>query len=96
MAKLATRHVCLYRYTGQARCPHTEGPGKPKLRKCRYCGGPFMILTGLWGVFEWTGDGRYPKASALWTGTSEHEAQAVADATSESAVVRWIPEEPAP
>jgi len=50
----------------------------------------FVIESGTWGAFEWTGTGRYPEAAAQRTFTSEK----VADrwAAARELVVRWIPE----
>ena len=84
---LATRHACRYqlRITGS----HTYGDGPPKRRKCALCGGPLNVLRGLWGVFTWTGDGRYPAARAHATFLREADADA---ATFGELVVRWITE----
>lgn len=87
--KLATRYVCSNDGNEAAGAFHTRGNGKPSRKRCAGCGGAFYVYTGLWGVFTWTGDGRYPEAAALATFTREQPAQAMAEAGKET-VVRWI------
>lgn len=49
------RHEC----SGQV-TPHcAKGDGKGPA-KCRACGGTIHVFQGCWGVFTWTGTGRYP------------------------------------
>lgn len=82
----ATRHRCVYDVSVQC----TNGNGKPTRKKCRYCGGSLCIEQGLWGVFSWRGDGRYPVENAHRTFVRESVADTWATATSPDYVVRWI------
>ena len=62
---LASRHYCSLRdRPGQRSSLHTAGNGKPRSKTCTYCRGPLTTETGLWGVFEWRGDGRYRREAA--------------------------------
>jgi hypothetical protein len=67
-----------------------KGPGKPKTKKCRHCGGRFVVESGIYGVFRWRGDGDYPESQAV----SLHAGQATADRAAQEAgkefVSRWI------
>ena len=103
--RLATRYVCQYEGVGGAGIRHTSGNGKPARKRCEYCKGAFAVMTGLWGVFVWTGDGRYPRKDAERTYVREQAAQDRADllnATRDTDkcrggyVVRWIPVTPPP
>lgn len=87
--RLATRYVCSNAGNEAAGLRHTYGNGKPVRKRCAGCRGEFYVYTGLWGVFTWTGDGRYPEAAALRTFTREQPAQAMAEAGDQT-VVRWI------
>ncbi len=95
-AKLATRYVCRLAGDPAAGLQHTSGNGKPSRRKCANCGSALDVYTGLWGVFTWTGDGRYPQATALRTGTSQSRIQAYVDGENTrtdyaaNLVMRWI------
>lgn len=84
--KLSTRHYCAIR--GMATMC-TKGTGKPKRARCAGCGGALVTVTGLYGVFAWRGDGRYPESDAVKTFTRESAAEAFTT-TDESYVVRWI------
>ena len=94
--KLATRYACRNAGKEWAGLTHTSGNGKPSRKRCANCRGEFYVQTGLWGVFTWTGDGRYPEAAALRTFTREPLAQAYVDAENTrtdyaaSLVLRWI------
>ena len=100
--KLATRHWCIHQGNEAAGLLHSEGTGKgPASGKCRYCKGKIVTERGLWGVFAWTGTGRYPAEAAERTSTIKGAAQRRADTLNESPaevrdlggwVVRWIPE----
>ena len=83
---VATRYECLYSATSGA---HARGDGKPRARKCGYCGGGLFIRVGLWGAFEWTAENRYPAEKAKETFTSMKRADRYAEAN--ELVVRWIP-----
>lgn len=86
-ATLAIRYRCLSS-SGLIRC---EGD-HPKRLKCAACGARLHVFTGLYGVFTWTGDGRYPIASAHRTFARKAAAERMIDAdTTETLVVRWIP-----
>jgi hypothetical protein len=67
-----------------------KGPGKPTRKKCRHCGGRFVVESGVYGVFRWRGDGDYPESRAV----SLHAGQAAADHAAQTAgeefVSRWI------
>lgn len=66
-----------------------SGDGKPKRKKCSYCGGSYRVETGLWGVFTHSGgSGVYRDAHAHSTHTSRKRAEAATDGT--EYVVRWI------
>lgn len=69
--KLAKRHYCQHFGTSGR---HDVGPGKGP-RKCRTCGGAIRIMEGVYGVFVWRGDGRYPLADAVKTFTVEAAAE---------------------
>ena len=78
-----------YRCSSQLSTFCSRGGGRPSRKSCKYCGSVFVIQSGTWGAFVWTGTGRYPEAAAQRTFTSEK----VADrwASSRELVVRWIP-----
>lgn len=80
----ATRYACLYKPS--LHCDH--GDGKPRRSKCGYCGSPLHIETGLWGVFTWRGDNRYPEADAHRTFARKSAADKWAH--ERELVVRWI------
>lgn len=80
---MATRHVCLNAIS--VHCLHGAGRGPAK---CRYCGSPLHRSTGVYGVFTWTGDGRYPREAAHATYETERAAQNYANLFNH--VVRWI------
>ena len=89
-SKLATRYVCSNDGNEAAGLRHTRGNGKPSRKRCAGCKGSLRVYTGLWGVFTWTGDGRYPEAAALKTFTRYALAEICANAGSDQTVVRWI------
>lgn len=68
--------------------PHTRGDGLPKRRTCAYCRGRLVTETGTWGVYTWTGTGRYPLRDAIRTFRREKAADEFA-MTDETLVVRW-------
>jgi hypothetical protein len=94
--RLATRYVCSNAGNEAAGFRHTRGNGKPPRKACGHCRGALYVYTGLWGVFTWTGDGRYPEAAALRTFTREALAQAYVDGENTrtdyaaNLVLRWI------
>lgn len=89
VAALATRHACML--TGYGTGPHTQGSGQPQRRRCAYCGGKFYTVRGVYGVFAWTGTGRYPLADAVSTHTRESSAdRRIAADTTGTLVVRWV------
>jgi len=81
-----------YRCSSQLSPLCTRGDGRPTRKSCGYCGSVFVIQSGTWGAFDWTGNARYQRSDALRTFTS----QKVADrwAAARELVVRWIPEIP--
>jgi hypothetical protein len=81
---LATRYSCLYQ--GTIRC---EGD-QSKRTKCKYCGSQIYTQQGLWGVFTWTGDGRYSLADAHRTFVRKSAADKYTT-NDETYVVRWLP-----
>jgi hypothetical protein len=94
--KLATKYRCQNAGNEAAGLTHTRGNGRPTRKTCQYCHGRFYVETGLWGAFEWTGDGRYPEANALVTFTNEGKADTYAAGLYEAdnnsnVVIRWIP-----
>lgn len=98
--RLATRYHCSLRDKTGLSIQHTAGNGVPP-RKCRYCSSRLTVERGLWGVFVWTGDGRYPREDAERTYVREQAAQDRADLLNETRgwggyVVRWIPVTPPP
>jgi len=92
----AARYYCASRSSTPG--SHTEGEGKPKRRKCGYCGGAFYTETGLYGVFHWVPDAKASDYS-LETAVSLHARSAPAQAVADEAyaadrnsdlVVRWV------
>ena len=97
--KLAKKYACRYR-GNDGSYSHTSGHGTPTRKTCARCKGPIDVQTGLWGVFTWTGTGRYPEDKAHATYASHKKAESVAEtkyAVDPAAnwVVRWIPKEEA-
>lgn len=80
----STRHRCLW-----DQC-HEGGAGKPKRKTCGRCGSQWLVEQGTYGVFVWTGDGRYPASDAVRTFRTEASAEAYAVKTSPEYVVRWV------
>lgn len=85
--KQATRHVCINRSSLNG--SHTRGPGTAKRRRCAFCGGVLHTETGTYGVFTWTGTGRYPLKNAIRTFAHERAADEFAS-SADSLVVRWV------
>lgn len=72
-----TRHyVCSLRPS--VHC--TVGEGKPRVAKCRYCGGQLLLSDRWWGLFIWRGDGRYVAEDALSWHRGERAAEKAAAA----------------
>jgi hypothetical protein len=67
-----------------------RGNGQPSRKRCGYCGGTFYVEQGWWGVFVWTGDGRYPHTLAVKVFSAEGPAERYAVRTDSRYVVRWI------
>lgn len=86
---LATRFECIHRDRFGRSC--TKGTGKPRAKKCGYCGGALFVSTGLYGAFVWTAENRYPESAAVKTFRSEPRATRFAD--DNKLVVRWISKE---
>jgi hypothetical protein len=93
--ELASRYYCSLRdKPGQLSGLHAAGNGKPRSKTCTYCRGQLVTETGLWGVFEWRGDGRYRREAAENTFTRELAAEDWRldhTGAGTSLVVRWIP-----
>lgn len=99
LRKPAARHYCRMRDYPGSGSQHTAGDGTPTRRFCAGCHGELVTEHGLWGVFRWRGDGRYPWEDAICTYT--RAGLASERATSDEAkqddpehggwVVRWIP-----
>lgn len=83
----AVRHECLSKGT-LAHC--TKGDGKPRRKACAGCGGRLAVYPGTWGVFVWTGTGRYPLTDAVRTFVRERAAERFTE-QDERYVVRWVP-----
>lgn len=81
---IAKKHQC--EHSINTLC--TRGNGAPTRKRCKYCGGRIRTDEGLWGVFEWTGNGNYPLENALATFSTYGRAQKEAD--KRDAVVRFI------
>jgi hypothetical protein len=86
--RTATRHFCSLDIS--PRCTKGDGKG-PATGKCRHCGGKVYTDHGLWGVFTWTGTGRYPVTDAKRTYVRQGAAESWATANGTELVVRWIP-----
>lgn len=77
------RHECPSRIS--VRCD--QGHGRAPRKRCRVCGSELRTISGLYGVFAWTGEGRYPRSAAL----SVWETYAAAERhTGDSYVVRFL------
>jgi len=97
--KLATRHFCPHEGKPGSGLRHDSGSGRPPRVFCRGCGGILLSAYGLYGVFAWRGDGRYPVEAAQVLRVSDAKAQAWADAHNRlpgtpkgGYVVRWVPD----
>ncbi len=84
---LATRYHC----TSSLESVHCVRNATRKASKCRHCGGRIRSDQGRFGVFTWTGDGRYPADFAHRTFVRADVADRWANETNEWYVVRWIP-----
>lgn len=92
----ATRYRCLSAISLAG--SHTEGEGKPKRKKCGYCGGKFYTETGLYGVFHWVPNARssdYSLETAVSLHTRSKPAHKIADDAyaadpNSDLVVRWV------
>ncbi len=74
--KTAHEHRCLYR--GSVSCGGDK-PGKPKTKKCPACGSAWLVLEGVYGVFKWTSENRYPLTDAIKTYASHTLAEKFAE-----------------
>lgn len=82
----AYRHECSARVS--IFCDRGAGKGAPG-GKCRRCKSALTVQRGVYGVFSWTGTGRYPleDAHATFLRESAAEKRATRDARH---VVRWV------
>lgn len=69
------RYQCEHRRTMHC----DQGTGKPTRKRCRSCGGQFLVWRGRWAVFVWRGDGNYRIADALHIARSEAAADKLAE-----------------
>jgi hypothetical protein len=94
----AMRHYCLSSIDDRLPAAHARGEGKPKRKRCAYCGGTFTTETGLYGVFHWVPDAKardYSPATAVALFTRSKPADAMASEAYEKdpasdLVARWI------
>lgn len=78
-----------HRYECRRRCARPDvGNGQPRRKACSWCGGAYIVHEGVWGVFEWSGQGRYPVAEAKSLHSQEWRASKATDGT--DLVVRWV------
>jgi hypothetical protein len=92
----ALRHYCVNRDLSGLRMSHTYGNGVPKRVTCRLCYGKVVTEQGMWGVFLWSADNRYPPQDARSQHVIETIAQRHRDkgrAKGLDLVVRWIPKD---
>lgn len=72
---------------------HTQGSGKPRAVKCKYCGGGLYVERGKWGVFVYrvdgTGDYRRENAVRLFDSLAAAEKLTYANAD-KNYCVRWV------
>ena len=70
---------------------HRKGNGKPRAKKCSYCGSAFYVEEGQWGVFVWSGGrGDYRPENAVKLFENEQKANTFADEHAhDNYVVRW-------
>lgn len=72
---------------------HTQGNGKPKAVKCKYCGGGLYVERGKWGVFVYRvdGTGDYRRENAVKLFDLPAAAEKLADANADkNYCVRWV------
>lgn len=90
---MAFRYSCSNETNASAglRAFHKKGSGKPRAKKCSYCGSPFYIEEGSWGVFVWSGGvADYRPESAVKLFENEQKANTFADGHAhDNYVVRW-------
>ena len=65
----------------------TRGTGRTTRQRCAYCGSILSQSEGYFGVFEWTGTGRYPLEAAVSLHSTEARAEA---ARTGEHVVRFV------
>lgn len=64
---------------------------KPTTKKCPKCGSQWHERQGWYGVFHWTGDGRYPVDSAVELFTRESQAESyVQKSNDDTLVIRFV------
>jgi hypothetical protein len=92
----ATRYYCASSLSVSG--SHTSGEGRPKRKRCAYCGGTFYTETGLYGVFRYVPQAKasdYAAGKALHLFTRSAPAQKIADDAyaadrDSDLVVRWV------
>lgn len=86
-APTSTTHRCMNAISTLC----TRGNGKPRSKRCRYCGSALLTSTGTWCTFVWQGENRYALADAVGTFRSEAAARRAADAGAhDNLVVRFV------
>lgn len=86
MSATTTRYECMYKM--DVKGFHKSGYGKPRSKRCTYCGGAWLVEDGVHGVFTWRGDGRYPLADAVKTFVREAAASRYAETANIDLVAR--------
>jgi hypothetical protein len=87
---VATRHRCT-----ADRSVHfcTRGNGKPRRKRCAYCGAGLLVELGHWVCVEWHGDVSYRPEDGVSFHASQNQAQRAAEAEPERHLVaRFLPE----
>jgi len=85
---MSVRHRCTLMRSAH-HCTHRNG--RPRSKRCTYCGGSLMVEEGVWCAFVWVGDASYPRRDAVRTFRSESAAQKWCDERPrENVVVRWV------
>jgi hypothetical protein len=72
---------------------HKKGNGKPRAKKCSYCGSAFYVEEGQWGVFVWDGRGDYRREDAVKLFESPKKAEELAysdTGVEDNYCVRWV------
>jgi hypothetical protein len=89
---MAFKYECEHSAKTGLKAFHSSGNGKPRARKCKYCGGGFYIESGKWGVFVWgAGTRSYRREDAVKLFEREQTAEDFAYANADkNYCVRWV------